>query len=181
MAHIFINGEDKVYPFDNWVVEFPRTSFPYPRDGISFGEVIEGEGKFVEWVKPTPRPEFDPMTHRAVLGQPVQLEDGTWEDTWTLEELPPPPEPEPHFNRYTGNDKLDLFTKEEQLAVVTATLTDPQVKLTYDRLLGANFITYENPEMEMGLSLLVAKELITPERKEAIVLKMTTPLAVNPV
>lgn len=75
--------------------------------------------------------------------------------------------------RYYGNDKLDKpFTPTEQIAVVTATLTDPIVKLMYDRLLGAAYLTYEDPETEQGLSLLVSKGLLTEERKAEIVTEM---------
>jgi hypothetical protein len=74
--------------------------------------------------------------------------------------------------RFVGNKKLDLFTQAEQLAVVTATMTDPVVKLLYDRLLGSAYLTYEDPETEQGLALLVDKGLITPERKDAIVAVM---------
>lgn len=77
------------------------------------------------------------------------------------------------FPRFIGNAKLDLFTPAEQLAVVTATMTDPVVKLLYDRLIGAAYLTYEDPEMERGLSLLVVKELLTMERKEQIITAMT--------
>ena len=73
---------------------------------------------------------------------------------------------------FVGNAKLDLFTPSEQLAVVTATMTDPVVKLMYDRLLGAAFLTYEDPETEQGLQLLVVKELLTQERKTEIVMQM---------
>lgn len=76
------------------------------------------------------------------------------------------------YPRFVGNEKLDLFTMQEQVAVVTATMTDPVVKLMYDRLLGAAYLTYEDPETEQGLSLLVEKELLTPERKSAIVALM---------
>lgn len=75
----------------------------------------------------------------------------------------------PAFPVFEGNGKLDLFTQDEQLAVVTATMTDPVVKLMYDRLLGAAFLTYEDPETERGLQLLVAKGLLTQERKVQIV------------
>lgn len=99
---------------------------------------------------------------------------------WVVEAIPlpepeiePEPEPqpdtEPKYPRYFGNQKLDLFTHGEQLAVVTATMSDPLVKLMYDRLIGAEYLSYEDPETEAGLSLLVAKELLTPERKEEIV------------
>ena len=74
--------------------------------------------------------------------------------------------------KFTGNAKLDLFTQAEQLEVVTATMTDPVVKLMYDRLLGAAYLTYEDPETEQGLSLLVSKGLLTAERKSAIVALM---------
>lgn len=76
------------------------------------------------------------------------------------------------YPRFVGNEKLDLFTIQEQLAVVEATMTDPVVKLMYDRLLGSAYLTYEDPETEQGLSLLVDKNLLTPERKSDIVALM---------
>lgn len=112
-----------------------------------------------------PVPVFDTETHR------IRWVSGFW----TLEELPQPePEPEkpPQWPRFYGNQKLDLFTQAEQLAVVTATMTDPVIKLMYDRLLGAAFWTYEDPETEQGLSLLVSKGLLTTERKAEIVVKL---------
>lgn len=78
----------------------------------------------------------------------------------------------PEYPRFEGNAKLDLFTQAEQLAVVTDTMTDPVVKLLYDRLLGAKYWSYEDPETEYGLSVLQAKGLITPERKAEIVAVM---------
>ena len=76
------------------------------------------------------------------------------------------------YPRFVGNEKLDLFTLQEQMAVVTATMTDPMVKLMYDRLLGAAYLSYEDPETEQGLPLLVDKGLLTPERKAEIVQQM---------
>lgn len=81
-------------------------------------------------------------------------------------------EPMPAYPKFYGNAKLDLFTPDEQLAVVTATMTDPVVKLMYDRLLGAAFLTYEDQETEQGLQLLVDKGLLTQERKVEIVALM---------
>ena len=81
-------------------------------------------------------------------------------------------EPPPIYRKFYGNEKLDLFTPTEQLSVVEATMTDPVVKLMYDRLLGAAFLTYEDPETEQDLSLLVQKGLITEERKAEIVSTM---------
>lgn len=79
----------------------------------------------------------------------------------------------PTYPQFRGNEKLDLFTPAEQLAVVTATMTDPVVKLMYDRLLGSAYLTYEDAETEQGLQLLVDKGLLTTERKAEIVARMT--------
>ncbi|MDL5036861.1 hypothetical protein QRD40_10935 [Comamonas sp. Y6] len=76
------------------------------------------------------------------------------------------------YPRFVGNEKLDLFTQSEQLAVVTATMTDPIVKLLYDRMIGAAYMSYEDPETEQGLALLESKGLLTPERKAEIVVQM---------
>lgn len=81
-------------------------------------------------------------------------------------------EPQPTCRKFYGNEKLDLFTHAEQLAVVTATMADPVVKLMYDRLLGAKYISYEDPETEYGLQLLLDKGLITQDRKVAIIAAM---------
>jgi len=79
-----------------------------------------------------------------------------------------PGEPLP-FPRLSSLDLLDLFTEDEQLAVVQATLTSAPVKLWYDRLLAAEYVTYEDPRTEAGLAALVGAGLLTPERKDAIV------------
>lgn len=83
-----------------------------------------------------------------------------------------PPKVYPQFR---GNEKLDLFTQAEQISVVTATMSDPLVKLMYDRMIGAAYMSYEDPETEAGLSLLVGKGLLTPERKGEIVSLMQAP------
>ena len=78
----------------------------------------------------------------------------------------------PAYPVFEGNAKLDLFTKAEQLAVVTVAMTDPQVKLMYDRLINAAYLTYEDPETEQGLQLLLVNGLLTHERKAQIVALM---------
>ena len=99
--------------------------------------------------------------------QSVAQSDGSW--------APAPNESGTEYTRYPrfyGNQKLDLFTNEEQLAVVKATMNDHVVKLMYDRMLGAAYLTYEDPETEYGLQLLLDKGLITKGRKVAIVAAM---------
>lgn len=94
-----------------------------------------------------------------------------------------PPEPEgpeepeqeplpPQYPRLTALEMLDLFTEPEQLAVVEATMANAAVKLWYDRMIAATFVTYEDPRTEGGLQALVDAQLLTPERKAAIVAAM---------
>lgn len=94
-------------------------------------------------------------------------EEAEW-DARELEEANKPP-PYPQF---TALEMLDLFTEAEQLAVVNATMTVPAVKLWYDRMIAATFVTYEDPRTEGGLQALVDAGLLSPERKAEIVAAM---------
>lgn len=71
--------------------------------------------------------------------------------------------------QFTPLDFLDLFTQDEQLAVVLAGMQNAAVKLWYDRALAAQFITIADPRTEGGLSALVSGGLLTAERKAEIV------------
>lgn len=82
-----------------------------------------------------------------------------------------PPAP-PVYPQFTALQMLDLFTEAEQLAVVEATMSVPAVKLWYDRMIAATFVTYEDPRTEGGLQALVDAELITAQRKADIVAAM---------
>ena len=156
MAHI----RNDEYPYMGWERDFPHTSFPTPRDGLDFPE------QEIYWVHSTPQPEHDPDTEMVVEGVPEQVE-GQWRQTWEV--VPRPPAPYP---RLTPLELLDLFTESEQLAVVGATMSVPAVKLWYDRLIAATFVTYEDPRTEGGLQALVDAELLTPQRKAEIVAAM---------
>lgn len=158
MSHIHNNE----YPYTGWARDFPNVWFPFPRDGIDFPE------QEIWWVHETEQPTYDPQTQMVVEGQPEQVE-GQWRQTWQVVPIPPAPVVYPQF---TSLELLDLFTEQEQLAVVAATMAVPAVKLWYDRLLAASFITYEDPRTESGLQALVDAELLTPSRKAAIVAAM---------
>lgn len=67
---------------------------------------------------------------------------------------------------------LDLFTETEQLAVVTATMQSAQIKIWYDKMLAAEYITLADVRTEQGLDLLVTLSLLTPERKAQIITAM---------
>ena len=76
-------------------------------------------------------------------------------------DVPAPPSPK----QFTSLEYLDLFTESEQLAVVSATMAVPQVKLWYDKMLAAGFITTADPRTEGGLAALVGADLLTAARK----------------
>lgn len=75
---------------------------------------------------------------------------------------------EPPKTQYLPLEFLDLFTDAEQLAVVSATLLSPQVKLWYDKMLGASYVDLEDPRTEAGLIALVGAGLLTQTRKDEI-------------
>ena len=75
--------------------------------------------------------------------------------------------------QFTSLEYLDLFTEAEQLAVVSATMVSAQVKLWYDKMLAAGFITITDPRTVAGLDALVGAGLMTAERKAAIITAMT--------
>ena len=63
---------------------------------------------------------------------------------------------------------MDRFTESEQLAIVSATMTVPQVKLWYDRMIAAMEIVYKDPRTIGGLQALVAAGLITQARMDVV-------------
>ncbi|MDH1700970.1 hypothetical protein [Comamonas terrigena] len=86
---------------------------------------------------------------------------------------PEPAEVQIIYNRYTGKEKFDLFTSEEQRAIAGAAMMDVDVKLFYDRFTAADFITYEDPEMVQGLEFMEQRGFLTPERHAAVIAEMT--------
>ena len=77
--------------------------------------------------------------------------------------------PAPVYPQFTSLQFLDLFTEPEQLAVATAAMQSAQVKLWYDRLLAAMFITLADPRTAAGLDALVAMGLLTATRRDEII------------
>ena len=116
----------------------------------------ESDGSQDAWIKP----DLVPMTQAEIDAH--------------LNPLTPEP---PSYPQFTALEMLDLFTEAEQLAVVEATMSVPDVKLWYDRLIAAMFVTYEDPRVEAGLQALLDADLLTPERKAEIVAAMQPPAA----
>ena|SRR5690625_2705729 len=90
-----------------------------------------------------------------------------------LVEMTPPeveahlnPPVEPHYKtQFSVLEFRDRFTIEEQIAVRQAQFTDMEVGLVYDNFQAAQFIDIEDPRVEQGIDLYIAKGLLAPERK----------------
>ena len=109
--------------------------------------------------------------------------DGSQDDLITADMLPmttaevathtaPRPLPPPAPKQFTSLEFLDLFTDEEQLAVASAAMSTAQVKLWYDRVLAASFVSLSDPRTSAGLQALVTESLITQARMDAILVAM---------
>lgn len=112
--------------------------------------------------------------------------NGVWHPTvaiksWDAEQLaeagivvedvqePTPVEPQPVYKtQFTSLEYLDKFTEAEQLAVVTATLANAQVKLWYDKMLAASFIDIADTRTIGGLDALIGAGLLDASRKAEI-------------
>ncbi|WP_457091407.1 hypothetical protein [Microvirga sp. P5_D2] len=77
----------------------------------------------------------------------------------------PPAAPQ---RRFSFLEFMDLFTEEEQMTLVEASMTLPAVKLWYDKALGAQYIDLDDPRTEPGLQKLVDENLISTERKATV-------------
>jgi hypothetical protein len=90
-------------------------------------------------------------------------QDGEWT-------APPEPEPPvaPAKRQFTFLEFMELFTTDEQLTLVEASMTLPPVKLWYDKALGAQYIDLDDPRTGPGLQALVDANLITSGRMAAV-------------
>ena len=66
-------------------------------------------------------------------------------------------------------DFIKMFTESEQLAIVSATISNPQIKLWYDKAMGGATFSLDHPDTAAGLSDLVSVGLLTQERRDAII------------
>jgi hypothetical protein len=70
--------------------------------------------------------------------------------------------------KYSPLEFLELFTDQEQLAVVAATRVSDPIKLWYDKMLASTFVDLNDPRTSAGLTALVAAELIQQSRYDEI-------------
>ena len=70
--------------------------------------------------------------------------------------------------QFTSLEYLDRFTDAEQLAVVGATMTNPAVKLWYDRMGMASYVDITDPRVAAGIDALIEAGLLDAGRKDAL-------------
>lgn len=63
---------------------------------------------------------------------------------------------------------IELFTKDEQLAVVTAAMQSAELRLWYDKLMSADQVVFDDPRLLEGMGVIVAAGLINQARHDEI-------------
>lgn len=112
-------------------------------------------------------PQGEPLPEGAEVAPSVDetvLFGSTWDpisETWV------PPE---KLKKRVGEfrDFMKFFTKDEQIKIVGATITNTEIKLWYDNAMGGAAFSLDHPETVIGLSALVSAQLLTRERADEI-------------
>jgi len=63
---------------------------------------------------------------------------------------------------------IEKFTDTEQLAIVTAAMSSPALRLWYDKLMASQEVVFSDPRMSSGMEALVTFGLISEARSEEI-------------
>ena len=77
-------------------------------------------------------------------------------------------EGEPESKTMTRLQFFDLFTTDEWSAVLAAKKENIEIEMWYDRLLAADFVSFSDERLLLGLDALVSFDLITSARKSEI-------------
>jgi hypothetical protein len=80
----------------------------------------------------------------------------------------PPPAPPAPAPRWSFLEFMERFTQAEQEAIAGAAMVNVQVKLWYDKAVGAKEIIADEPRTVSGMAALVAAGLLTAERRDEI-------------
>jgi hypothetical protein len=119
------------------------------------------------WIPFTASPDDTEQMGRELYAQAAAGDFGPVVE-YVAPPAPPEPPTPPEPRSVTPLQFFERFTADEQIAIVTATLTDPVVKLWYDKLLAAQEVVFADPRLSAGLDGMVAAGLITAERKTEI-------------
>lgn len=153
------------------VVEFSAPDLPTVQVGARMPYVGEDLDALVR--------SFAPITHWESLSK--QVADVPIGDEVVVNITPPPTPPievVPNVfvpgqtsltDAYTTPLQfLSLFTQQEQLAITSASLQSPEVRLWYDQLIASTEVVSTDPRVSQGLDALVAAGLLTQERRNVI-------------
>lgn len=140
----------------------------YPAE---FRADYEAAGTWPDDAKEYPLEVYQAMVSYRAPNQIIQPDEN---GDPALVDAPPPPQQ--YKTEFGSLEFIDLFTDAEQLAIVGATMQSAQIKLWYDKMLGANFVSLNDERTIAGLNALVAAQLITAARKKIIL----TPQVVQP-
>jgi len=114
-------------------------------------------------------PGWSPQGMTVVeLGEGEAIDIGYTYDGVVFADPNPAPEPPVAQALTTPLQFVERFTEEEQLAIATATLSDPQIKLWYDKLLASQEVVADDPRLGAGMNAMVSAGLITAQRKDEI-------------
>ena len=73
------------------------SSDPHPGELASYADLTPPI--LIYQVQPTPQPEHDPAAFRPLEVEPIQSDDGTWQQAWELVPIPPAP-PVPDWDTF---------------------------------------------------------------------------------
>lgn len=107
--------------------------------------------------------------HAVVLDPTGHIEVGDWADANTIKRVASE-EDLAALRVRVGEfrDFMKFFTQQEQLAIVSATLENPQIKLWYDTAMGGANFSLDHPSTALGLNALVQNGLLAQERATEI-------------
>ena len=185
-SHYERNGEIHpipAQPGDSWVFSYVKGTWEYSQN-VAWELIRRKRDQLIaetDW-RATRAVIENRRLHPAWVAYRTELRDITSQpDPFTMSwpAIPTAPtfadEDPNEYPVFIGNAKFEIFTDEERASILSEAQTNTHVMLLVNRMAGAAYISYADPEMAPGLNLLVQFGLLTQERKDAIVQVMLPP------
>lgn len=185
-SHYERNGEIHpipAQPGDSWVFSYVKGTWEYSQN-VAWELIRRKRDQLIaatDW-RATRAVIENRRLHPAWVAYRTELRDITSQPdplTMSWPAIPTAPtfadEDPNEYPVFIGNAKFEIFTDEERASILSEAQTNTHVMLLVNRMAGAAYISYADPEMALGLNLLVQFGLLTQERKDAIVQVMLPP------
>ena len=185
-SHYERNGEIHpipAQPGDSWVFSYVKGTWEYSQN-VAWELIRRKRDQLIaatDW-RATRAVIENRRLHPAWVAYRTELRDITSQpDPFTMSwpAIPAAPtfadEDPNEYPVFIGNAKFEIFTDEERASILSEAQTNTHVMLLVNCMAGAAYISYADPEMALGLNLLVQFGLLTQERKDAIVQVMLPP------